>query len=531
MLDQTPDQWTQADLDELAGKLDDPMWRISNLYQIIIKGEEDSSEELVVRFQPNRAQRRLLARLHNRNVILKARQLGMTTLVCILWLDTALFSKQPIRCGIIAQDKEAAEVIFRGKVRFAYERLPLPLREKFPLRKESASELQFAHNDASIRVATSMRSGTIHRLHVSEMGKIAATAPQKAREIVTGSFPAVPQSGMTIVESTAEGQDGAFYDIVERALNLARSGTPLTRRDWRLHFYGWWEEPQYTLDADVTYTEAELEYFLNVEAKIKRTLSEGQRAWYVTTLRNEFAGESPLMWQEYPSYPSEAFQVSTEGCYYATQLAVARKQGRILPTLPVEAAPVNTFWDLGRGDMTTVWFHQRIGPENRFIKYYEATGEEVSHFAQYLQRTGYVFGKHYLPHEAAHKRLGETPDLNRSLKEMFENQLPGQVFEIVPRVTSITAGIQATRNMFASCWFDETACDKGLKRLGAYRKKWDKTRGRWSEEHEHDDNSHAADGFRQFGQAADAGEVFPTGFMAARPSQQGPRRRRSGMAV
>src|SRR3546814_20426280 len=70
----------------------------------------------VVPFKPNRAQRQLIARLWHRNIILKARQLGFTTLVCIIWLDHALFNADQ-RCGIVAQDREAAEVIFRDKVK------------------------------------------------------------------------------------------------------------------------------------------------------------------------------------------------------------------------------------------------------------------------------------------------------------------------------------------------------------------------------------------------------------------------------
>lgn len=517
----------------LAKHLNDPMWRICNLYKIIIKGDDDADIGLVVQFKPNRAQRRLMARMHTRNIILKARQLGFTTLIAILWLDTALFSKDPIRCGIIAQDRETAEAIFRDKVKFAYDNLESTLREAMPLKSENKSELLWAHNGSSIRVATSVRGGTIHRLHVSEFGKIAAKFPDKAREVVTGSLPAVPKTGIAVIESTAEGQDGPFYDMTMRAKALHDQGSSLTAKDYRFHFFPWWEEPNYTLDPEgVVFTDANLKYFLEVEGKIKRVLTEGQRAWYVTTMRADFADEAPLMWQEYPSYPEEAFQVSTEGCYYATQLANARKQGRIVPHLPIEAVPVNTFWDIGRGDMTCIWLHQRIGPENRFIGYYEASGEDFIHYTTYLQGLGLPFGRHYLPHEADHKRMGETPDTNRSLKEMLENLMPGQRFEVVPRITNLTAGIQATRNVFSSCWFDEGKCSQGLKRLGNYRKKWDKTRGCWSDQHEHDDNSHGSDAFRQFGQAADAGTAFMTAIAAPRPPGAGAfKRRGSAMAV
>ena len=192
-----------ANEEELKECLSDPLWRICSgaLYKIIIKGD-DGEDGLVMPFIPNRAQKRLLKALWHRNVILKARQLGFTTLVCIVWLDTALFSEN-MRCGIIAQDREAAEVIFRDKVKFAYENLPEELKAAMPLARDSASELLFAHNNSSIRVATSMRSGTIHRLHISEFGKICAKYPDKAKEVITGSIPAVPKSGILIIESTA----------------------------------------------------------------------------------------------------------------------------------------------------------------------------------------------------------------------------------------------------------------------------------------------------------------------------------------
>ena len=493
----------------LAANLDNPLWRLSNLYLIIIKGDDDEDEGLVIQFKPNRAQRRLLARLWHRNVILKARQLGFTTLVAILWLDTALFSKGPIRCGIIAQDKEAAEVIFRDKVKFAYDHLPESLRECMPLSTENKSELVFAHNGSSIRVATSMRSGTIHRLHISEFGKICAKFPDKAREVVTGSIPAVPKSGILIIESTAEGQDGEFYKITQRALDAQRSGKELTVKDYRMHFFAWWEAPEYVLDpAGIEFSDAELLYFTKVEQTIGRKLSLEQRAWYVTTVANDFSGDAPKMWQEYPSYPEEAFQVSNEGCYYATQLSKAREQGRVLTRVPVEPVPVNTFWDLGKGDMLTQWFHQQVGLEDRFIRYYENSGEDLSHYVTLMLTHGYVFGTHFLPHDAEHKRLGLDPDNNDSILEMLQKLLPGHRFEVIPRITNLQAGIQQTRDAFSSAVFDETHAGKGIIRLANYRKKWNKVLGCWSTEANHDDNSHGADSFRQWGQAKASGISF-----------------------
>lgn len=496
------------DAETLAANLDDPLWRLSNLYKIIIKGD-DEEEGLVIQFKPNRAQRRLIARLWHRNVILKARQLGFTTLVAILWLDTALFSKDPIRCGIVAQDREAAEAIFRDKVKFAYNNLPDVLRERMPLSTENKSELVFAHNGSSIRVATSMRSGTIHRLHISEFGKICAKYPDKAREVVTGSIPAVPKSGVLIIESTAEGQDGEFYKITQRALDAQRSGRDLTVKDYRLHFYAWWEAPEYTIDPNgIEFTETELLYFTKVEQKIGRKLTAGQRAWYVTTVANDFSGDDTKMWQEYPSYPEEAFQVSTEGCYFAEQLAKARESGRIVPRLAKAPVPVNTFWDIGRGDMTAIWFHQEYNGQDRFLRYYENTGEDLSHYVAELLRHGYVFGTHFLPHEADSRRIGKDENSNQTTKEMLEELMPGHRFEVVDRIQNIQAGIQQTRDCFAFATFDETDCKQGLARLGNYRRAWNKALGRWHDYAQHDDNSHGSDAYRQWAQAKTSGQSF-----------------------
>lgn len=500
----------------LATNLDNPEWRIANLYKIIVKDDDEDGDGLVVQFVPNRAQRRLLSRLWRRNIILKARQLGFTTLIAILWLDTALFSKSPIRCGMIAQDKDAAENIFRDKVKFAYENLSESLRLAMPLARDSASELLFDHNGASVRVATSMRSGTIHRLHVSEYGKICAKYPDKAQEVVTGSIPAVPTSGILIIESTAEGREGEFYKMTSRAMAQQQRDKPLGDKDYRFHFFAWWEDPDYVIDpASVVITDKDRKYFNEVESLIGHELTINQRAWYVATRESDFSGDSEKMYQEYPSTPEEAFQVSTEGCFYAEQMAELRKSGRIL-AIPRVPGPVNTFWDLGhsgQSDATGVWFHQRVGMENRFLRYQEwSSGETLASYVQYLQSTGYVFGKHYLPHDADNKRLGSDPDQNRSILEMLEDLLPSHCFETVPRVTDIHTGINAVRNIFPSCWFDAEGCKDGLDHLAGYRKEWDAKHGVWKGYPRHDEHSHAADAFRQFGQEADAGNVFREGY-------------------
>jgi hypothetical protein len=500
---------------QLKACLADPMWRVCSgqLYKIMVKDEDLADGMTVIPFRPNRAQRRLIRRLWFRNLILKARQLGFTTLIAILWLDHALFNANQ-RCGIVAHDREAAENIFRDKVRFAYDNLPEKLREQMPLGRDSAHEMLFAHNNSSIRVATSMRSGTINRLLVSEFGKICAKYPEKAREVVTGSLPAVPLGGIAIIESTAEGQGGSFHDMSTAAEARSQIERPLTQREWRFHFAAWWQNPEYQMDpAGVIITAKDHEYFDTVEAANDNELTLRQRAWYIATRLSDFAGDPEKMWQEYPSTSKEAFQQSTEGAYYTIQLAAARKSGRIGHVPLVSHVPVNTFWDIGARDGTAIWFHQRVGLEHRFVRYLEAWSEPYDYFIREMEALGYLWGTHFLPHDADQKR--QQGSIIASPITMLTELRPTWRFEIVDRVSDITHGIQLVRNVFGQCWFDETGCAEGLIRLANYRKERDARLGVWKPTPRHDENSEGADAYRQFAQ----GWSEPTVVAGARPNR------------
>lgn len=483
---------------ELIDKLSDPWWRLTSgmLYKIMVKGD-DGEANLVRPFIPNGSQMELLNNLHTRNLILKARQLGFTTLISIYFLDCALF-RDNVRAGVVAQSEDVAKTIFRDKIQFAYDNLPKALRDAMPLGRDSQSELLFAHNNSSIRVATSMRSGTLQYLHVSEFGKIGAKFPDRAREVVTGSIPAVPANGVVFIESTAEGQEGEFYKMSKRAETLSQSEKPIGKLDFKFHFFPWWSEPKYNIDPEgVLITEKDNEYFDKIEVAMDCEINIEQRAWWISTRDSHFSGEEEKMWQEYPSTPKEAFQRSTEGCYYTVQLTAARKQGRI-GNVPHRAGyPVNTFWDIGHGDGTAIWLHQRVGQFDNFIKFIEGWGEPYSYFVSELQKTGYVWGSHYLPHDGNHIKQGMNQSL--SPKTMLETLGLKNVM-IVPRVDDISHGIQATRNSFGNCWFDEAGCKEGIIHLESYRKAWNGTAQCFMDHPRHDIHSEGADSFRQFAQ-------------------------------
>ncbi|MFA6063823.1 MAG: hypothetical protein WC736_14645 [Gallionella sp.] len=492
----------------------DAMWRIcdSGMYKIMIKDVEGNPSG-VIPFKANRTQRRFIQRMWYRNLTLKARQLGMTTLVCIMWLDYALFNRN-VRCGIVAQDDTSATAFFRDKVKFAYDNLDPEIKAMFPIRSSNTNELLFAHEmgDSSIRVATSFASATLHRLLVSEYAKICAKYPEKANEVVIGTIPTVPENGVVIIESTGEGAEGDFFERVKKAEKLEQEKRALTPKDFRLHFFPWFIDAAYEMDPTGVIITPDLnKYFSSVEAEMSTVLSDRKRAWYAATLEGSFTGDQEQMFSQYPSTPNEPFFVSTEGNYHRRVMAVARKQGRICK-IPTLAIPTNTFWDVGNSDGTAIWFHQQVGMEDRFIDYFEAHGNDdtqLDKLAEMLQKKGFIYNKHFLPHDAFHKRQN---DKNESIAEILERLLPGQKFEMVDKPTTLVQGIQIVWNQFPTAHFDETNCQLGISRIDGYKKKWNARDGKYSDEPDKsNDCSEGADALRQWAQAKARGNVTMAG--------------------
>lgn len=470
---------------EHIARLKDKFWRLNNLYWITDKQGKP------VRFKMTPEQLAYFEGMHTRNIILKARQLGFTTLVCIVQLDAALF--ESAKCALIAHTLNDAKRLFREKIKYAYDRLPAAIRAANPASNDAAGELVFKKG-GSLYVSTSFRGGTLRYLHVSEFGKICAKYPDKAREIVTGAFEAVSADCFTTIESTAEGRAGYFFDYCQSAEKAALSGASISQLDWKFFFFSWWMNPQYAIDPVERLPARLVKYFAELEGKHRIKLNARQKAWY-------FAKEKTLgddMKREYPSTPAEAFAQSVEGAYYARQFAALYASHRIGEIPDNSHLPVYTFWDIGVSDSTTIWFVRLVGDEIHVIDYYENSGEGLRHYLKVLKDRGYTYAEHWAPHDIDNREFGSDGKTRRQLaREGYE--IDGQkysiTFNVVPK-TSIADGIETVREILPRCVFDSAACEEGLAHLEAYRKEWDAKRGCWKDHPLHDFASHAADGFR-----------------------------------
>ena len=182
-----------------------------------------------------------------------------------------------------------------------------------------------------------------------------------------------------------------------------------------------------------------------------------------------------------------------DGSYYAKVIQPQQcREFEVEPKLPVHSA-----WDLGMSDSTAIWlFQYSPAGQMRFVHCYEAHGEGLQHYINYLHgwrdRNQVVFGKHIAPHDIRVRELG-------SGKSRFEiAQSMGITFDIAPSI-SLEDGIQAVRTMLPVAWFNsdpERGCLDGLRAIRRYRKEFDESKGVYKSHPLHDASSHYADAIR-----------------------------------
>ncbi len=456
--------------------LDDPKWRISNLYSI----KDPYGKK--IDFKPNWAQQELLDNLHTCNIILKARQLGITTLFCLYLLDQVLWNNN-IQAGIIAHTLDSGQDIFVDKLKFAFDNLHPALRPLFQTVGDSAKELSFKHGSI-IRVGTSLRSSTLQFLHISEFGKICAKYPEKAREVITGALNTIHPGQFVVIESTAEGREGAYYDMCHQSFVRDKMGKPFGDMDFKPFFFPWWKHPTYVLDGEQEISLKDNEYFdkLRVDGI---NLSDAQKRWYV----KKSVTQQEDMLREFPSTQEEAFLSSQVGNWYATQMKDLYEAGRATKISYDKALPVHTAWDLGQADYTAIWFFQinRAG-EIMIIDYFQRSDTPLDQIVQMLTSKGYTYGSHIWPHDAkARDKAGIT----------FEDQ--ARAFDITGFVLECHGkldGINLVRTTLPKMWFDAIRCKEGLSALSNYKKRWNNQIGGFTSEDVHDEASHGADAMR-----------------------------------
>lgn len=471
-------------------------WRLNHIYYILTEQGEK------ILFKMNIVQRILYFALWWLNIIPKSRQHGITTFIAIFMLDACLFNSN-VRAGIIAHKFADAKKIFRDKIRYAYSHLPEDLKEARYLVKDDAQEIMFSNN-SGIFVGTSMRSGTLQYLHVSEYGWTCTHAPQKAAEIKAGAMETIHEGGMIFIEATFEGPNGDFPEMCKDAELIQTSGRELGSMDFKLHFFGWLDKASNVTDPKyVEITPKDRTYFDKIEKVYKRKITPEQRAWYVAKKKIL----KHLMFKEHPSILDEARIASVEGAYYTAEMAQMREEGRICRVPHLDAKPVHTVCDLGIASGAMPWiFFQVVGLEVHIIDCFcLSKKDDVRGGAAFYKRMlddkrqqyKYSYGKYFCPFDIDKGEIGTGKIIYETFKEH------GIIFEILERETNVIDGIQRLINIFPSIYIDAEKCDDLITAWSCYHREWIENLGNYKETPHPDKSSHYADDGRYLSEVID----------------------------
>lgn len=506
-------------------------WRFNHLYWI------ERKDLPPCRFRLNWAQKDFLQHLWYRNNILKARQLGFSTLVSLLILDGLLF-KNNWKAGI--NDKTLVDAQEKlAKIRFAYDCLAQPPAngedwltdpsdreniEKFSRSLHANANARFISNRAdfagrnSVRISCNIRGGTLQFLHISEFGAVAAANPGKARGILRGSINAVSADGIVVMESTHEGGPaGENYRLIREAMDNCGK-KKLNNLEFRFFFYTWWRHPDYKIESPLplVLSREQADYFADLEKNHGITLTDAQKRWYCA----QWATQGVGVFQEYPSIPEEAWRAKVEGAIYAAILTDLRTEGRLNCSFEADDEhPLYVSWDIGMSDNTSLWLMQP-GADGRFylLDCHSTNNQPLSHYISVVRSWEAVHGqsifKHFLPHDAAKR----DPQL-----KSYADHLMAQGINpvILPRTNDLWLDIELTRRFLRHCVFHARCAEttkvngieapSGLASLESYRTAPTGANGVVHEMPVHDSFSHAADSFRYMAVANDRGLIGRTG--------------------
>jgi phage terminase large subunit len=273
---------------------------------------------------------------------------------------------------------------------------------------------------------------------------------------------AVPASWAYLAPILAENEGWALFITTPRGRNHAQKTLQLAQSDPR-----WFAEISTVTDTGAISLE---------------TVEDQRRQYH--QIFGEDEGDS-LIQQEYFC----SFEAAVQGAYYGRQITAAETEGRICKLDVDKDLPVHSAWDIGVADATAIWCFQKNGPDLHVVDYYEANGQGVAHYVDWLKQRGYR-GNIFVPHDAKVKEWGSGKTRIETMKTLWGK------YPHVVRSVSLQDGIHAARETLRTAKFDATRCHKGLEALRNYKTEWDAEARVYKKTPAHDWSSHGADAWR-----------------------------------
>lgn len=471
------------DQDFIDNYLSSKMWRMNNLYTI-----KDKRSNLI-KFEMNKGQHQVFAAslIYFRILILKTRQIGISTFWLVSFFDDCLFNPG-FESGLMAQgDAESKQLLKKIKLLWQHLNPEIKRLLNIKLTANSRTEIMFS-NGSTIYIQRSFRSGTLQRLHISEFSKIANRDPSAAEETMTGSLQTLTEGMVVVIEGTGEGEN-LFKDLVYAANDL--DPTQRTAFDFFPIFLGWTSDENCVLAKLQKPTDIDTKYFNEIENELKITLSQEQKNYYISKRR-----ELPeTVNQEYPATIAEAFIVNRQGVYFADEyLSQVKGQDRLVKDLYDPTVNVQVAVDIGWDDAFVLIFFQTLNGEYRIINEYVNDTKPISHFTDYMKRMTkkykYKITNVIIPHDSKQHSVtdGKNPE-KRFREEGFKKLTP------IKQTRNLPKDIDMIRIALESMWIDPK-CKYVIGCLMNYRREFDKKKKVFKNAARHDKWSHGADALR-----------------------------------
>ncbi len=220
-------EWKQ--LGGLLQKAGGAAWLAERL--LTVRGKSGVLQPL----RANRAQRHFERHRGTLNIVLKARQMGIST-----WIAGRFLLKTILEPGtttlMVAHTRESAEALFAAVARM-WENLPAEMHASVATRgRANVGQMTFPAVDSEFRIASASepnagRGLTVRNLHCSEVARWTGDAA----EVLAGLRAALVPGGELILESTPNGAYGCFHAEWQQA----------GAEGMVQHFFPWWFEPSY----------------------------------------------------------------------------------------------------------------------------------------------------------------------------------------------------------------------------------------------------------------------------------------------
>ena len=265
------------------------------------------------RLQPllaNKAQRMFEERRGRENIVLKARQMGMST-----WVAGRFLLKTVLTPGttslMVAHTRESAESLF-GTVMRMWENLPTTLRRRAGRPgRSNLGQITFPRIDSEFRIASASdrnagRGLSVQNLHCSEVARWGGDAA----ETLAGLRAALVPDGELVLESTPNGAYGCFH-----AEWQAADDNRMVR-----HFAPWWFEPAYVGTPALDYTAEEA-------LLVERAGLTAEQVGFRRELARRFGA---LRAQEFAEDPVSCFRASGS-CFFDLEAIEARMVSLVSP--------------------------------------------------------------------------------------------------------------------------------------------------------------------------------------------------------